>query len=156
MPGLRDLIATLETLASPRILATRLGAGPEPGPVRRELLEAAPEGTDGFAQAARAVLAGASAQILGAAPGEAGWVLVERLEPRRLPPWLHCAVQAQARGGVAVLATVTGREGEAPAEAGERFVYDHRNHGLLPMDGRFSLDLQRACERARAQAKAAA
>jgi hypothetical protein len=55
---------------------------------------------------------------------------------------------------VAVLATVTARSGQAPAEAAERFVYDHRNHGLLPMDGRFSLELQRACERARTKGAA--
>ena len=166
MPGLQELIAAMDAVSEPRVLATVLGAGEDPGPVRRVLLEAAPASAGRFAGAAREVLGGAPARILelepgpdldpllatpDPVPGGRARVLLERLVPRRLPPWLHCSVQAQGRGGVTVLATVTAQDGTTPAEAGERFVYDHHNHGLLPMDGRFSLDLQRGCERARAK-----
>jgi hypothetical protein len=171
MSGLQELIATMATTAGPRVLATFLRPGADgPGPVLRTLPEAVPEGLrDCF----REVLAGGAVRILELAPGPelaallagaepclasgfggGALVLLERLVPGKLPPWLHGAVHAQRRGGVAVLATVVAREGEAPAEPGERFVYDHHNHGLLPMDGAFSLELHRACERSRAEARA--
>jgi len=126
-------------------------AGDGPGPVRRSLLPAAP---GPLAEPRREVLASGRCQVLplaaGAGPeaGDPAEVLLERLVPGKLPPWLHCSAQILGRGGACVLATVTAGAGDCAA--GDRFVYDERNHGLLPMDGKLSLELQRACDRARA------
>ena len=152
----RELIATLERTAAPAVLATLLRTAAEgPGPVRRSLLGPVPAQPGApvlevLATGRSCILAlepGPLLDLLGG--GGAAQVLLERLLPGKLPPWLHCSAQALRRGGSCVLASVIAREGEAPAAAGDRFLYDERNHGLLPMDGRFSLELQRACDRAR-------
>ena len=84
-----------------------------------------------------------------AGPEGAALILLERLVPGKLPPWVHFSCQVLRRGGACVLATVGSVAGELPYRVGDRFVYDERNHGLLPMDGGFSLELQRGCIRAR-------
>lgn len=53
--------------------------------------------------------------------------------PGRLPPWVHFCGQVLRRGGSCVLATVGAVEGVVPYAPGDRFAYDERNHGLLPM-----------------------
>ena len=154
----RELIATMERTGAPAVLATLLRrAADGPGPVRRRLLDSAPAP---LGEPVLEVLASGRSRILALEPGplldllggagDGVQVLLERLLPGKLPPWLHCSAQTLRRGGACVLATVIAQAGDVPAAAGDRFVYDERNHGLLPMDGRFSLELQRACDRARA------
>ncbi len=67
-------------------------------------------------------------------------VLLERVGPQ-LPPWMHfCAQQLSHRKNCA-LATVI--EGEL---LGDRFAFDERGHGLLPMDSGLSRALHRASQ----------
>jgi len=71
------------------------------------------------------------------------------LRPIPQPAWVPWSAMVLARGQSCVLARVCKVEGDADYQLGECFGYDERNHGLLPRDGRFSLELQRACDRAR-------
>jgi hypothetical protein len=147
MDDLLETIARLEQSPGPVVLATLLRGEGHSG-IRRILRSA--EGAVGEA------LAGGRSRVLGPEDGLEldGWrdglVLLERMMPGQLPPWVHFCGQVLRRGGSCVLATVGTVEGAIPYAAGDRFAYDERNHGLLPMDGRFSLELQRGCLRARA------
>lgn len=149
-----DIMGQLETLPGPRALATLLkgeGAG------ARQILEAtggAPatelqEAVQGVVVSGRPrMLPGALGAEWGVWQGCAG-VLLERMVPGKLPPWVHFCAQVARRGGACVLATVGVVEADIPYALGDRFAYDEHHHGLLPMDGRFSLELQRGCEKAR-------
>jgi molybdenum cofactor cytidylyltransferase len=145
MAGFLDILGRLERLSGPVALATLLGPGADP----RRILE---PGTS-LDPLVREVLAGGPSRVLGAHLD--GWpeaeLLLEPLVPGKLPPWLHYCGQVLRRGGSCVLVTVVAVAGKLPYAVGDRFAYDERNHGLLPMDGRFSLELQRICIRARAQ-----
>lgn len=148
MAGLLDLFAELGRIPAPVVLATPLAP---PGPPRilapdGDLAFLAPEGAREFLEAARSVLASGRSVTV---PGAGGPVLLERVVPGRLPPWLHFCAQHLAKGSSCVLALVARVEGGLPYAVGDRYGYDAHNHGLLPMDGRFSLELQRACQRAR-------
>ena len=147
MAGLLDLFAKLEQASGPVALATPLHRT-RPGLAQaRRLLE--PGSGTGFREADLQDLLATG--ISRAVPGpEAGTeYLLERLVPGKLPPWLHCGCQVLRRGGACVLATVGSVAGDLPYGIGDHYVYDERNHGLLPMDAGFSLELQRACQRAR-------
>jgi hypothetical protein len=150
-----DIMGQLETLPGPRALATLLKG---PGAGARLILEAAGGAPATELQEAvqGVVVSGRTRTILdtlgpewGAWQG-CGGVLLERMVPGKLPPWVHFCAQVARRGGSCVLATVGVVEGDIAYALGDRFAYDERNHGLLPMDGRFSLDLQRGCDKARA------
>lgn len=133
MNDLLDIIGRLERIPGPAALATRIqgdGAG------TRHILDTALDA------AAQGVVASGRSQVL------AG-VLLERMVPGKLPPWVHFCAQVLRRGETCVLVTVGGVEGGVPYAVGDRFVFDARNHGLLPMDRGFSLELQRACQAAR-------
>jgi len=140
MGELLDIIGRLERIPGPVALATLLegeGAG------SRRILESA-GGAPGTAleEAVQGVLVSGRSQVLADA-------LLERMVPGKLPPWVHFCAQVLRRREACVLVTVGLVEGNVPYAVGDRFVYDARNHGLLPMDGRFSLELQRACAQAR-------
>jgi molybdenum cofactor cytidylyltransferase len=138
MDQVLDIIGRLERLSGPAALATLLTGGGA-----RQILEGPEEQLPGPGRS----------RILEAATDFHGWrgtVLLEPMVPGRLPPWVHVCAQLLRRGESCVLATVGQVEGDLPYAVGDHFVYDQRNHGLLPMDGRFSLELQRACVRARA------
>ncbi|GEM_PF-1379531 len=148
-----EIIERLECLSAPVVLATLLKVNDDSGQVRagaRRILESAPG--EGLEEAAEGVLVSGRPLVITGEPG--GWpgaaaILLERVVPGRLPPWMHLGAQAARRAGTCVLATVGVVEGPVPYAVGDRFVYDERNHGLLPMDGRFSLDLQRGCQKVR-------
>ncbi len=159
MDAFMDIIGRLERIPGAVALATLL-QGNGPGGARagaRRILEAtagAPA-TD-LEEAVQGVVVSGESRILagGLGPAWGGWqgagaVLVERVVPGKLPPWVHFSSQVLRRGGACVLVTVGVVEGDLPYAVGDRFVYDERNHGLLPMDGRFSLELQRGCQRIR-------
>ncbi|MCE1228461.1 MAG: XdhC family protein [Firmicutes bacterium] len=85
-----------------------------------------------------------------------GWTLDEAREglreslvPGHFPPWLHFCAQQLRKGRACVLATVVETQGSTGLSLGDRFAYDEKNHGLLPMDPAFSLDLGRFCDRVR-------
>jgi len=147
-----EIIERLERLAAPVVLATLLKVN-DAGQVQagaRRILEGAPG--EGLEEAAQGVLVSGRPLVITGEPG--GWpgaaaILLERVVPGRLPPWMHFCAQVARRGGACVMATVGVVEGPVPYAVGDRFVYDERNHGLLPMDGRFSLDLQRGCQKVR-------
>jgi hypothetical protein len=144
MNDLLELFAHLEQAEGPVVLATPLaldGQGLPPG--GWSILAVPALGPE-----AQAVLASGGARL--AAPDAGPALLLERIVPGRLPPWLHFCAQHLKRGSSCVLATVAAVQGDLPYTVGERFSYDEHNHGMLPMDGRFSLELQRACLRARA------
>jgi len=149
MAGLLDLYAKLEQVSGPVALATPLHRSRPGLALGRRLLE--PGGATGFREAdLEALLAsGTSRMLAGPVPETGTEYLLERLVPGKLPPWLHCSCQVLRRGGACVLATVGSVAGDLPYGIGDHFVYDERNHGLLPMDAGFSLELQRACQRAR-------
>lgn len=67
-------------------------------------------------------------------------VLLEVVEPS-LPPWMHFCAQQLTQRKKCVLATVI--EGEP---LGDRFAFDERGHGLLPMDASLHRDLHRASQ----------
>ncbi|MDR3669725.1 MAG: nucleotidyltransferase family protein [Holophaga sp.] len=144
MDDLLEIIERLERRSGPVALATLLDGRPG----ARRILEPGA----GLDEPVREVLAGGPSRVLGAHLD--GWpdgdLLLEHLVPGKLPPWLHVCAQVLRRGGSCVLVTVGAVAGPVPYAPGDRFVFDERNHGLLPMDGRFSLELQRACIRARA------
>jgi hypothetical protein len=150
----RNLLTTLAGRPGPTLLATLLEGGRGDAPLGAwAFLEPPAPGAPGPAAAVLADGRPRMADRAGASSlpwPEAGRVLLERLLPGQLPPWLHVSALALGRGEACVLATVTAATGTAPCHPGERFVYDQRNHGLLPVDGRFSLELQRAALRARA------
>ena len=54
-----------------------------------------------------------------------------------------------AKGKTCVLVTVCGVVGDPAYALGDHFAYDERNHGLLPMDRGFSLELQHEVEAVR-------
>ena len=144
MDGFGDFPGRLEQISGPVVLATRLRPDGDGGPCgARRILEAAAgaPATD-FDEAVQGTVVTGRSRMLG---GE----LLERMVPGKLPPWVHFCSQVARRGGACVLATVATVEGDLPYALGDRFVYDERNHGLRPMDGRFSLELQRGCQRAR-------
>jgi hypothetical protein len=157
MDDLLDIKAKLDQAERPAALATVLrGQGADcPGPGTRRLLEGPDQpGVIGelLASGQDRVLAREPAPGLErmlAGPEGAAMILLERLVPGKLPPWMHFSCQVLRRGGACVLATVASVAGPVPYQVGERFVYDERNHGLLPMDGGFSLELQRGCIRTR-------
>jgi hypothetical protein len=157
MVDLLDMKAKLDGAERPAALATVLKAeGADcPPPGTRCLLE----GPDQPAVIGEVLASGQSRMLarepapglermLAGAEG-AAMILLERLLPGKLPPWIHFSCQVLRRGGACVLATVASVAGPVPYQVGDRFVYDERNHGLLPMDGGFSLELQRGCIRAR-------
>jgi hypothetical protein len=153
-----DIIGRLETIPGPVALATLL-AGTGAG--ARLILEAAAGApATELEEAVQGVVAGGRTRMLegplgpewGAWQGAAG-VLLERMVPGKLPPWVHFCAQVLRRGASCVLATVSAVEGDIPYALGDRFAYDERHHGLLPMDGRFSLELQRGCDQARQAAQ---
>ena len=140
MMKLPAILAAVNAGSNPVVLATRL-RGSSPG--ERSLAHGLP---------AEDLLA-SGASRLGQWQGTE--VLLERLMPRKLPPWLNFCSQILDKGRTCVLATVGQVQGELPYALGDHFAYDERNHGLLPMDARLSLDLQRACEEVRTTARAA-
>ena len=151
MDPLLELFAQLERIGRPAVLATLLRAD---GPGLRRIL-----GEAEAAGPAQAVLASGRSRTVAMDldpafarfwPGLDGAVLLEPMIPGRLPPWLHFCTQQLKRGGGCVLATVAAVAGALPYAVGDRYGYDDRDHGLLPMDGRFSLELHRACQRVRA------
>ena len=144
MDELLEILGRLEQAAGPVVLGTQLkssGGGTRAG--ARRILEAA-----GGAPATELEEAVQGVAVTGRSRMLAG-ELLERMVPGKLPPWVHFCSQVGRRGGACVLATVGAVEGDIAYALGDRFAYDERNHGLLPMDGRFSLDLQRGCQRAR-------
>jgi hypothetical protein len=162
MTDLLELFANLEQAEGPVVLATPLaldGPGLPPG---GWFILAAAAAIPALGAEVQAVLAaGGTRQAtlelgpalpLPALAGRTGTatLLLERIVPGKLPPWLHFCAQQLKRGSSCVLATVAAVAGGLPYAVGERFSYDERSHGMLPMDGRFSLELQRACLRARA------
>jgi len=159
MDDLLDIFARLEGAPGPTALATLLkGSGAGSARIGARLILKAAEGAPGTELEATVqdVVVGGEAQVLAGefGPEWGAWrgaveVLVERMVPGKLPPWLHFCSQVLRRGGNCVLATVGEVEGGAPYALGDRFAYDERNHGLLPMDARLSLDLQRACQAVR-------
>ena len=134
MLNLQAILADVNAGPGPAVLATRV-EGPGLG---TRLLESSPD--------ARDVLDTGACRLAGA-PG--GRLLLERLTPRKLPPWLNFCAQVLDKGKRCVLVTVCALEGEVPFALGDHFAYDERNHGLLPMDGKISLEMQRLCEAAR-------
>jgi hypothetical protein len=139
MADLLDIIGQLQGIAAPVALATPLkGEGR-----RRILAPAAGVPETELERAVRAVLAAGRPMML-----DSG-LLVEPMLPGRLPPWMHYCAQVLRRGETCVLATVGSVAGDIPYAVADRFAYDERHHGLLPMDGRFSLELQRACDAVR-------
>ena len=77
-------------------------------------------------------------------------ILLEPILPGRLAPWIHFCGQHLGHRRSCALVTVLGTEGEVPFSLGDRFAYDDESHhGLLPFDGRLSIELGRACTRAR-------
>ena len=141
MAELLDILGRLQRITAPVALATVLQG--ERAGVRRILAPEAGTGEE-LDGATRAVMAAGRPQLL--PTGE----LVEPVVPGRLPPWMHFCAQLLRRGETGVLATVGRVSGDLAYAVGDRFAYDARHHGLLPMDGRFSLELQRACDAARA------
>jgi CTP:molybdopterin cytidylyltransferase MocA len=132
MLNLQALLKDVNAGPGPAVLATRVeGEG-----LGTRLLEAGPD--------AQEVLATGACRL-------AGTVLLERLTPRKLPPWLNFCTQVLDKGKRCVLVTVCALAGEVSFALGDHFAYDERNHGLLPMDGKVSLELQRLCEAARAE-----
>lgn len=90
--------------------------------------------------------------VWGTGMGCKGWVeiLLEPVLPGRLAPWIHFCSQHLGHRRSCSLVTVLGTEGEIPYELGDRFAYDDESHhGLLPFDARLSIELGRACTRAR-------
>ena len=157
MDDLLNLFARLEQSPRPLILATLLkvdGAGPVRAGARRILAAAGGAPVTALDEALQGVAVTGRTRMLAGVSGPEldpwrGGVLLERMVPGKLPPWMHFCAQVLRRGGACVMATVGALEGDVPYALGDRFVYDERNHGLLPMDGRFSLDLQRGCEKVR-------
>jgi xanthine/CO dehydrogenase XdhC/CoxF family maturation factor len=157
MGELQDIIGRLERIGGPVALATLLkvdGPGPGRAGARRILVAAGGAPVTALDEALQGVAVTGRTRMLAGVSGPEldpwrGGVLLERMVPGKLPPWVHFCAQVLRRGGACVLATVGAVEGDVPYALGDRFVYDERNHGLLPMDGRFSLDLQRGCEKVR-------
>jgi xanthine/CO dehydrogenase XdhC/CoxF family maturation factor len=61
-------------------------------------------------------------------------VLLERVAPGRLPPWMDLASAMIRQRRTGVLATVFAARGAGPVP-GEHFLYDHTGRGLLPAPG---------------------
>ena len=136
-----DLLGRLERISGPVALGTQLKGEGTAG--TRRILEAAPGApATELEEVVQGVVVSGRTRLL---EGE----LLERMVPGKMAPWMHFCAQVGRRGGACVLATVGSVEGSIPYAVGDRFVYDERNHGLLPMEGRFSLELQRGCQRAR-------
>jgi hypothetical protein len=158
MEDLQAIFTRLGQLTGPVALATLLrvvGPGPTRPGARFILDLAGPTGNSALERTLHALLASGRSELITVDsslwPG-AATVLLERMVPGHLPPWYHLCAQVLKRQGACVLATVatvTGDAGFAHA-VGDRYVYDEHNHGLLPIDGTFSLELQRACIRTRA------
>ncbi|BDU74936.1 XdhC family protein [Mesoterricola silvestris] len=58
-------------------------------------------------------------------------VLLERMEPGQVPPWLEHAERLARERGSGLLATVFGTRGEVPAAPGDRFLFEG-DRSLLP------------------------
>jgi CTP:molybdopterin cytidylyltransferase MocA len=134
MLNLQTILADVNAGPGPAVLATRV-EGPDAG---TRLL--------GHGLPAEDVLATGGCRL---AQDGGGALLLERLVPRKLPPWLNFGAQVLDKGKSCVLVTVCAVGGDVPFALGDHFAYDERNHGLLPMDGKVSLELQRLCEAAR-------
>ncbi|MDP2877128.1 MAG: XdhC family protein [Holophaga sp.] len=76
-------------------------------------------------------------------------LLLEPMLPGRPLPWVHFCTQQLERRRTCALATVVATKGEVAFALGDRFSYDDRNHGLLPMDPTLSIELGRVCIAAR-------
>jgi hypothetical protein len=159
MDAFMDIIGQLERISGAVALATLLrgnGSGNARAGARQILEASAGVPASDLEEAVQGAVVSGEARMLagGLGPAWGDWqgaraVLVERVVPGKLPPWVHFCAQVLRRGGACVLATVAVVEGDLAYAVGDRFVYDERNHGLLPMDGRFSLELQRGCQRVR-------
>jgi xanthine/CO dehydrogenase XdhC/CoxF family maturation factor len=168
MKGLQEIIARLQSLREPAALATlvrvkgstyrkpgaRLLLGPEGprvGAISGGCLE-----TD-VAERTREVLATGRPRLLeydlsseldliwGTGMGCEGQaeILLEPITPGRPAPWIPFCGQVLEHRRACVLMTVFGVEGEVPCEMGDRFVFDDRDHGLLPIDAGLSVALHR-------------
>lgn len=80
-------------------------------------------------------------------------ILLEPIQPGRLAPWVHFCSQQLERRRTCALATVVATRGEVAFTLGDRFSYDDRNHGLLPIDATLSIELGRACALVRESGK---
>lgn len=76
-------------------------------------------------------------------------ILLEPLLPRRPVPWIHFCAQQLERRRACALATVLAVRGPVELALGDRFAYDDRNHGLLPIDPQLSVELGRLCAQVR-------
>jgi molybdenum cofactor cytidylyltransferase len=137
-----ELLSTLQASGQAAVLATRLD-GPVPGGGSLLVVGQGP-----LAGAAAAVLAADRPRLV-LDEGTGSQYLLEPLDPRRPAPWLAFSALLLGRGKGCVLATVVGVAGDLASAIGDRFAYDDRGHGLLPMSARVSLELHRACARAR-------
>lgn len=156
MIDLPTLLATLQAGPGPALLATRLRSLDSPWALGGRWV--VPAGAAGAGLRALATeglprVLTCPPEALGNAWGPQGpagaLVLLEALEASRLPPWLHFCGQVLGRGRTCVLVTVAAVAGASAHGVGDRYAYDDRNHGLLPMDGALSLALHRACIRVR-------
>ena len=148
MMRLEAILAAVNAGSGPAVLATLLGPAGALEPGARFLAHAMPS-EDVLATGRSRLAHGAVDPAWGPGGEGEGEFLMERLVPRKLPPWINFCCQVLDNGKTCVLATVTRVEGEVPYALGDHFAYDERNHGLLPMDRAFSLQLQHAVEEAR-------
>lgn len=76
-------------------------------------------------------------------------ILLEPVLPGRLAPWVHFCSQQLERRRTCALGTVVATTGAVAFAVGDRFSYDDRNHGLLPIDPQLSIELGRVCAQVR-------
>ena len=137
MSRLQAILEAVNAGPGPAVLATRV-AGPAPLELGSRQLA--------HGLSAEDVLATGQCRL---AQAQAGAFLLERLLPRKLPPWINFCSQVLDKGKTCVLVTVCAVAGEPEYGLGDHFAYDERNHGLLPMDRGFSLELQHEVEAVR-------
>ena len=166
MKGLPEIAAAVGSLVGPAVLSTlvsvkgssyrkpgaRMLVGPEG--IQTGVLSAGCLETDLRARVA-SVLASGSPQLAvfdlgsdldlvwGTGMGCQGRVevLLEPLAPGATPPWLSLCATLLAARRTAVLATVLGTRGPAPAKLADRFVLDPDGPGLLPPAAPFQVAL---------------
>lgn len=109
----------------------------------REVLESGKAKTVSYAMGAELD------QVWGTGMGCAGSVeiLLERMPAGGLPPWGHFCLQKLEARKTCVLVTVLSSTGGG-CHPGDRFAFDDRGHGLLPMDQELSVILHRASQAA--------